>query len=134
MNVGTKFLSIPDMEEPRRPGQTLEREAYCAVCPLVREAYFVVWGMKTLRAVPEIWNPAKSPSPVPENFLSHCSLTPYTHINTTALSPQNKLRQTTLALPEAMLFLLIRGSCFSHVSIKLYNSYLKFLPQLYSHF
>lgn len=70
MNVGTKFLSIPDMEEPRHPGQILEREIYCAVCPLVREAYFVVWGMKTLRAVPEIWNPAKSPSPVPENSLS----------------------------------------------------------------
>ena len=123
MKVGTKFLPIPDMEEPRHPGQTLEREAYCAV-----------WGMKMLRAVPEIWNPAKSPSPARENCLPHCSLTPYTHINTTALPQQNKLRQTILTLPEAMLFLLIRGSCFSHVSIRLYSSYLKFLPQLYSHF
>ena len=51
MNVGTKFLSIPDMEEPRHPGQILEREIYFAVCPLVREAYFVVWGMKMLREI-----------------------------------------------------------------------------------
>lgn len=76
----------------------------------------------------------KITSPALENCLPHCSLTPYTHINTTALPPQNKLRQTILTLPEAMLFLLIRRSCFSHISIRLYNSYLKFLPQLYSHF
>lgn len=76
------------------------------------------WGMNMPSAVPEIRNPAKSPSPVPENYLPHYLPCPiHTHIHTTVLPPQNKLRQTTLTLPESMLFLLILEEVVSHMSV-----------------
>lgn len=112
-------LSIPEMEEPQP--DTIERGLTCCLLSMRNEH---------ASAMPGIWNAAKSPSPVPENYLPHSH---HAHIYTAPSTKSIKEDHTHTTRVHAFLTHL-RGSCFLHLSTWLYNSYLKFFPQLYSHF